>query len=492
LVLATGLLLDACLVFSGLPGHETNTYVFAKILHQNALFYGLFLNILPAFSIFHAYTHEIKSRQMVYFFWLYQAGVLTGILGNLVSMNSNFSFINLNWISAMFIAFSFVIFILESRSFYRIHTVSLKINDDEKSVSRHKKVYNPEKYFVWNYFIIIPLIVFLTIFILNQTISPGSMFFFKIILQPYVTNILQITFNAYIYNYFIIIFLSGIFYLASLPDYFHIQGNEKVYLKNKDILKACKIQWLLQTLLFMVYLYFRLHYYVFRENIVFIEKISELFSPVSFLIAISGFRFIRKRFLLDDHFTGMMNLAFMFLKVYILAQLITCFPVFQYTFMFTDWIVAQRHLLLAGFFLPVFFIFIMNNHGILQKIDVTKYLAIEAPEKNYKNIPNEIKGNSKSVKSYFHTRYWTLVWWLFTLSLMISGWVIGTLEAGLQNKTDLSDYLEYPGWISIIDILRPYRMGRLAFFIVFIILTPMVYIVKRRANKMDVSSPGRN
>ncbi|MDH4262291.1 MAG: hypothetical protein OEV78_04515 [Spirochaetia bacterium] len=520
-LLITGLLLDSYQAFPGIYNQHIDLYSTARLLHQNIFEYGLCLNILTAIVLYNLNVYNIDNQRSVYFFWLFQTGIMFKISGNLVAkIQYSVQFI-FDWLAVTLIVLSIVIFVTEVWNYYKYN---LEISDSLGSYKKNKirkslkTRYNRDKNFIINYYIIIPVIVFMTVFILKHAIVSGLIYatigFRLPVLNTFFSNVIDISYHVYIYNYFIITLLSGIFYLSFLPDRNHIEKikislyatvmdklilfiqafaafwRQKNIFGNKDrnndttllmrvsdldddskrhknidgTIQICKIQWVLVTFIYMMILFFNIQFYIYREYILLIEKISVLLVPLSYAISFICFKFVTKRFIEDSRFKGVMNFAFMFFTIFILAEIITCIPNFQNTFMFTDWIVSQRHLFLSGFFLPVLYVFLIKNHDKLSQ------------EGNFKEVISTEEHNPNE-------RFWTIFWWFFTLSLSISGWVIGAVETGLWNKMDGAGYLEYPGWIGMILILKPFRIVRFIFFSALIFFVLFLFLYKRIAMK---------
>lgn len=490
LLFVSGLLAEASLIFPYISNPEINIYFVAKNMHNNIFHTGLFLNILPAFAVSYSRLHDLNDtsrKSIVVFFWLYEIIIFWGILGNMIGQIPVAGVINFEWYISYSIFFLFCFFMAVTWNFYS--------NDSLKKT-------------IWNYFILIPLASFFIIFLFSHIFFHSNVISFSGFRQTGIMNILQVTSNIYLYNYFFVILVSGILYLGLLPDnypdknstrlkarkvpaklsreyvilnfkkisdyifvrakvFFYIifkksinQISETFQAENIGIIKNLKNQWKLQTGLFVIFLFYKIQYFQDRENIAIAGKLINVIYPFSFFYIMLNLKLISKRFSVPDHIQNLLKISLMFLTVYIVAEVFLGFEFIIDLFGYTELVSGQRHLLISGFFLPVLYIFL---------------------SKNFKEF--FMTSTKRQVVYRFKKNTILHIWWILTLYFAVSSWGIGGIEAGLWNKLNAFGYLEYPGWREIIQVIKPYRISRFALFmgaLIFIFLVPSVLIIFRQ------------
>jgi len=469
----SGIAMEISLVWPFVFGRGTNSYFILKTIHQNTFFYGLFLNLISGFVfILNPFirNNQTRNKSIEIFFWLFQIAVLSGISGNFFNLSGKFAYFNLNPVSLFLFLVSFILF-------FRISWHSFN-QPKETSFDLIKK-------YIWNFFILIPVQVLFILFIISR-ILPELVKYFPQKLNPYVVfNLLQLFLNSFIYDFFIIAILSGVIYLTLLgnPEYeYKLAGTiekldtkdgffkkqiKKWYFKNSGFINFFQLQWYYLLTLFVLNILFKFHYYETRSMVSFVTKMTFWFSPAScFIFLLCLFLFIRQN-PPRPNIQGFLNVALMFLGVFCFSCMITAFPDIQNKFMFSDWMTSQRHLLLAGFFLPVLYFFLSENFPFFRKAGNTKSSITSFGKK-------QKLGNMQNIEKNPYPFVFS-IWWIFTLILIISGWIIGATEAGIWHKTNPNQYLEFPAWFSLMELLRPFRIARLVILASFILISAAMY-----------------
>jgi len=435
---ASGLLLESALWFPGIAGHGANVYVMARILHEPIFQYGIVLNVLPALVFIltsnnPTQKNQRQNRHGLIFFWFFQGVVVVEILANLLN---NLLGGALTWYTR-FLSLGFPIalgWFLLSRIY---HNLVYKTNQNIFPINL-----DYAKTEVVSFFIETPLVVYGLFFLLIPVWQPGGSVGIFGMVSPAVFNLVQVAWHIFSTEYFAIIFISGVFYLAMLQGRLLLPGQDFDNTVLARVRRAWKLQWSLVALFFFISLYYQLKYFIIRENIPAFSGLWVFLLPLSYGLSLGVFRYVYKAIPVEERFGGLVDFAFLFLILLVMAQSIQAIFAFlngQNMFAFTEWMAGSRHLFAVGVVFPVLFLFWTT-----------------------------LQPGGRAVE-----KSWLIFWWIFTLALVLSSWVMGTLETGLWYKTDDHGFFQYPGWIAIVEILRPWHMARwviLTFFALVVIV----------------------
>ncbi|MDH4200049.1 MAG: hypothetical protein OEV66_06680 [Spirochaetia bacterium] len=416
IMILSGILLDFARVYPFFNANVPNLYPVLKLIHYNIFLYGLLLNILPGIFVFFA-EPETKiffwgKNITAYCFWLYPISITLGILGNIFGYWQPTEYLEFEWLADIFIACLLALYFKSTLRFFRQNVL---------------------RQYVWIFYILIPLMVFSIFFVLLNFRRPTGLLSSSDLISPYAHNILSIAFHSFIVYYFIAIVGFGIAYLILIP----------ILEIDNDLLFSIKIQWKMQTIFFIILLYYQLKFHIYQIETTGLN-IGIFLIFASLFIGIRNLNFLKS--ILKNQNTRLISLIVMFLQIYILGSMLSGLPTFRGLLSGTSWENGQRHLLVTGFFLPAFILFLQKmNSDLLHLNQILEF------------------------------------WWAGVLVLVASAWVFGVIEAGFIGKMDEYGFLEYPAFSEISKILNPYYIIRsIVFCIMFIIAAISVHNIRKK------------